>query len=134
VINLDTNTAIAFVAEGSPVRHQLKAFVGNQQLVMVQTAFNEFSRIIEASGGSVEQARADRFLQRITVIPDNPSAVAQALQPTRRIGVSDIIILGTGDRMGIVTITADAKAVRAASAQGVDFNVYLHPAYLLTGS
>jgi hypothetical protein len=29
-IDLDTNTAIAFVAEGSPVRHQLKAFVGNQ--------------------------------------------------------------------------------------------------------
>ena len=134
MINLDTNTGIAFVAEGSLVRHQLKAFVGNQQLVMVQTAFDEFSRIIQASGGSAEQARADRFLQRITVIPDNPSPAAQMLQPTRRIGASDIIILGTGDQMGIVTMTADAKAVRAASAQGVDFNVYLHPPYSLTGS
>lgn len=35
--------------------------------------------------------------------------------------------------MGIVTMTADAKAVRAASAQGVDFNVYLHSSYPLTG-
>jgi Protein of unknown function (DUF1308) len=134
VINLDTNTAIAFVAEDSSVRHQLKAFVGNQQLVMVQTAFDEFSRIIQASGGSAEQARANRFLQRITIIPDNLSTNAQTLQPTRRIGISDIIILGTGDEMGIVTMTADAKAVRAASTQGVDFNVYLHPPYSLTGN
>jgi rRNA-processing protein FCF1 len=49
VINLDTNTVIAFVAEGSPIRHQLKAFVGNQQLVIVQTAYDEFLRIIQAS-------------------------------------------------------------------------------------
>ncbi len=56
------------------------------------------------------------------------------LKPTRRIGASDIIILGTGDQMGIVTMTADAKALRAASAQGVDFNIYLHQPYSLTGS
>jgi hypothetical protein len=29
-------------------------------------------------------------------------------------------------------MTADAKAVRAASAQGVDFNVYLHFPFSLT--
>jgi predicted nucleic acid-binding protein len=134
VINLDTNTAIAFVSEGSPVRHQLRAFVDNQQLVMVQTAYDEFLRIIQASGGSAEQERAERFMKRVTVVPDNPSPAAQMLKPTRRIGENDIIILGTGDQMGIVTITADAKAVRAASAQGVDFNVYLHSPYSLTGS
>jgi predicted nucleic acid-binding protein len=93
VINLDTNTAIAFIAENSPVRQRLKAFVVNQQLVMVQTAFDEFIRIVQSSGGITEQARAARFLQRITIIPDNPSTVAQTLQPTRRIGVNDIIIL-----------------------------------------
>jgi hypothetical protein len=44
-----------------------------------------------------------------------------------------MIILGTGDRMGIVAMNADAKAVRAASAQGVDFNAYLHQPSPLTG-
>jgi hypothetical protein len=34
VINLDPNTAIAFVAEGSNVRRQLKVFAQNQELVM----------------------------------------------------------------------------------------------------
>ncbi|MDZ7961490.1 MAG: DUF1308 domain-containing protein [Aulosira sp. DedQUE10] len=43
-------------------------------------------------------------------------------------------MLGTGDQIGIVTMTADLKAVRAASAQGVNFNVYLHPPYPLTSS
>ncbi|WP_254434416.1 DUF1308 domain-containing protein [Dolichospermum sp. UHCC 0352] len=46
----------------------------------------------------------------------------------------DIIILGTGDQLNIVTTTADAKAVRAASAQGVDFHVYIHPPFPLTGN
>jgi hypothetical protein len=50
VINLDTNTAIAFVAQGSAVRVQLRAFVQNQQLVMVQTAFDEFVNILQYSG------------------------------------------------------------------------------------
>jgi hypothetical protein len=108
--------------------------VGNQQLVVVQTAYDEFLRIIQASGGSAEQKRAERFLLKVAVISDDPSPAARMLKPTRRIGSSDIIILGTGDRMGMVTMTADAKAVRAASAQGVDFGVYLHSPYSLTGS
>lgn len=134
MINLDTNTAIAFVAEGSTVRYQLRAFVQSQQLVMTQTAFDEFVNIIKYSGGASEQDRANRFLSRVMVVPDDPSSAAQALQPTRSLNPSDIIILGTGDQMGIVTMTADAKAVRAASAQGVDFTVYLHSSYPLTGS
>jgi hypothetical protein len=82
----------------------------------------------------LEQARTNRFLQRIIIIYDNPSPRALKLQPTRKLGVNDIIILGTGDRLGIVTTTADAKAVRAASAQGVDFNVYIHSPCPLTGN
>ncbi|OUL33415.1 DUF1308 domain-containing protein [Nostoc sp. 106C] len=134
MINLDTNTAIAFVAEGSTIRYQLRVFVQNQQLVMTQTAIDEFVNIIKYSGGASEQTRANRFLNQIIIVSDNPSIAAQALQPTRSLDPNDIIILGTGDQMGIVTMTADAKAIRAASAQGVDFNVYLHPPYPLTGS
>ncbi|MGL4882815.1 MAG: DUF1308 domain-containing protein [Waterburya sp.] len=134
MINLDTNTAIAFIAEGSIVRYQLRAFVEKQQLVITQTAFDEFVNIIQYSGSILEQERASRFFNRVMIVSDNPSKISQALQPTRSLDPNDIIILGTGDKMGIVTMTADAKAVRAASAQGVDFNVYLHSPYPLTGS
>ncbi|ALF52364.1 hypothetical protein ACX27_05090 [Nostoc piscinale CENA21] len=134
MINLDTNTAVAFIAEGSPVRYELRRFVNNQQMIMTRTAFDEFINIVQYSAGSLEQTRVNRFLQRVIVVPDNPSSAAQKLKPTRSLDPNDIIILGTGDQMGIVTMTADAKAVRAASAQGVDFNIYLHLPYSLTGS
>ena len=65
-------------------------------------------------------------------IPDSPSERALNLKPTRRLGEQDIIILGTGDKLGIVTLTADAKAIKAALAQGVDFKVYVHPPCPLT--
>jgi Protein of unknown function (DUF1308) len=133
VINIDTGTAIAFIAEGSPVRNELRIVVQNQQIVMAQTAFGEFTVIVQRIGGLLEQARARRFLMRLQCIADNPSPRALNLKQTRSLGANDIIILGTGDNLDIMTITADAKAIRAASAQGVDFKVYVHPPYSLTG-
>ncbi|WP_428850617.1 hypothetical protein [Nostoc sp. ChiQUE02] len=42
MINLDTNTAVAFITEGSHLCYELRAFVNKQQMVIAQTAFNEF--------------------------------------------------------------------------------------------
>jgi Protein of unknown function (DUF1308) len=100
---------------------------------MTQTAFGEFTVIVQRIGGLLEQARARRFLMRLQCIPDNPSPRALNLKQTRNLGTNDIIILGTGDNLDIMTTTADAKAIRAASAQGVDFKVYVHSPYPLTG-
>ena len=133
MLNLDTGTAISFIAEDSPVRLQLKAYVRNQPKVMCRTAITEFINIAFTVGGSSEQNRANRFLRRVQTIPDHPSQRAMNLKPTRRLGQQDIIILGTGDRLGITTLTADAKAVSAALAQGVDFRVYVHPPCPLRG-
>lgn len=104
-------------------------------MVMTQTAFNEFTNIVQSIAGVLEQGRASRFLQRVAVIPDNPSKRALNLQTTRNLGANDIIILGTGDQLGITTTTADAKAVRALRiGQGVDFSLYVHPPCRLTGN
>lgn len=132
MLNLDTGTAIAFIAEGSPIRLTLRKYVQNHQMVMTHTAYTEFTDIVQSVGGEQEQSRVIRFLQRVMIIPDQPSAKALTLQPTRRLGENDIIILGTGDELGIISLTADAKAVRAAIAQGVNFSVYVHPPYPLT--
>lgn len=134
MVNLDTGTVFAFISEGSPVRYQLREYVQAQQMVMTQTALKELTDIIQWSGGVSEQSRANRLLQRLSIIPDNPSTVALNLQPTRSLGRNDIIILATGDQLGIVTMTADAKAVRAALSQGVKFNVYIHMPRPLTGN
>ena len=134
MINLDTGTVIAFIAEGSFVRYDLRQYINEQEIIITKTAFDEFTNIVETIGGLSEQTRARRFLQRVTIIPDNPSPRALNLQPTRKLGINDIIILGTGDQLGIITTTADAKAVRAASAQGVNFLVYIHPPFPLTSN
>ena len=131
-VNLDTGSAAAFVSQNSPVRHQLKAHVAGKQMVMTQTAAEEFAGLLSVAGPE-EAARAQRFMHRVEVISDTPSARAVALLETRRVGAADKVIFGTGDQLGIPTMTSDAKFIRGAAAQGVSFVVILHDPVPLRG-
>lgn len=102
-------------------------------MVMTETALTEFNDIVRLIAGSREFARAQRFLSRVLAILDDPSVRALNLRPTKNLEASDIIILGTGDRLKIVTVTADARAVRACKAQGVDVQVHEHRPVPLKG-
>ena len=62
----------------------------------------------------------------VELAPDNPSGRARKLKPTKKLQENDIVIFGTGDNMGIQTITSDKKFLRGASAQGVNFDAILH--------
>ena len=86
IVNLDTGAAFAFVAEGSPVRAQLKAFVQGKVMIMCQTAQAEFLNAVSKYGGPLEQARAARLLTRLTGVPDNPSPRVLAERPAWRSG------------------------------------------------
>jgi hypothetical protein len=132
-INIDTGTAVAFVSEGSTQRHNLKAKVKGKSMVMTQTAHAEFTNIVNTIGGPKEKARAQEFLKKVQVIPDNPSPRAQALRETKIVGANDKIIFGTADNHGIQTLTADGKFVRGAEAQGVRFNADVHDPVPLKG-
>ncbi|WP_262922085.1 DUF1308 domain-containing protein [Hymenobacter cellulosivorans] len=132
-INIDTGSAFAFVSEGSPVRHLLKAEVAGKQMVMTQTAHAEFVSVISTIAGPQEQARASRFLGRTQMIADDASARSSALAVTKKVGANDKIIFGTADKLGIKTLTVDAKFLRGAEAQGVTFDAIVHPPVPLTG-
>ena len=131
VINLDTVSAFSLISEGSPVRHWIRGL--GQSFIMCETAVGQFTGIVRVHGGPLEQARAARLLARVTIVPDNPSPRALGLRTTRHLQASDIIILGTGDSLGLVTATGDGKAVRSAAAQGVQFAVAQHAPAPLTG-
>ena len=131
-INIDTGTAVAFVSEGSIERQKLKAVVAGNNMVMTETAFAEFQGTLR-SAGVLEKARAQDFLKRVTIIPDTPSARAMNLRVTRKVGANDRIIFGTGDQLGIRTMTSDGRFLRGSSAQGVDFDAYLHDPVPFTG-
>lgn len=84
------------------------------------------------AAGPAEQALAAAFLLRVTVIPDNPSARVMNLQATSNkkqkiLGPVDKTAFGTGDQLGVRTVTADAKFVAEATKQGVALSVVLHP-------
>lgn len=66
-------------------------------------------------------------------IPDNPSARTMNLQITKKADANVQTIFGTGDNLNIFTMTNDAKFVRGASAQEVDFNVYTNESMHLQG-
>ncbi len=127
-VNIYTGTAIAFISEGSPVRNQLKPKVQGKQMVMTETAMNEFKNIVNKVGGPLEKARAQQFLDKhIEVIPDNPSQRVMNLKLTKKVDkVEDKVIFGTGDNLGITTLSNDAKFFKGAKAQGVEVDIDVH--------
>src|SRR3712207_5464759 len=103
-INIDTVSAISFISEGSRVRHLLKAVVSGKQMVMTQTAIDEFKNAFKVAG-PIEQARAISFLSRVNIIADDPSVRALGLVLTKKVGNNDRLIFGTADKLGIQTVT-----------------------------
>lgn len=132
-VNIDSSTARALVAENSPVRHAIKSKIGDSHMVMTQTAEMEFREAVNRLAGAAERARADRFLNKVKTVVDEPSPRVAALKESRSIGLNDKLIFGTGDNFGWTTFTSDAKFLRAAEAQGVKLSVEVHPPYSLTG-
>ena len=61
VLNLDTGTAIALIAENSPHRYELRQYVNGKEMVMTQTAFTEFTNIVKTIARLSEQNRANRL-------------------------------------------------------------------------
>ncbi|CAM2063905.1 DUF1308 domain-containing protein [Sulfidibacter corallicola] len=131
-VNIDTGSASAFISQDSPIRHQLKTQLGDRQMVMTETAAAEFQGMLRVAGPE-ETARAQRFLKRVNIIPDNPSKRAMDLNTTKKVGANDKVIFGTGDQLSIPTMTGDAKFLRGASAQGVDFDAIVHDPVPLKG-
>jgi RHS repeat-associated protein len=131
-VNIDTGTAVALSSE-DPKRADVEKLVAGKDMVMTQTAANEFQNITNTIGGPNEKARAAALMANVTVVPDDPSARAAALNVTKSVGANDKVILGTADKMGIPTVTADSKFVRGSAAQGVNFNTITHDPVPLQG-
>ena len=130
---MDTGAMIDLVAEGSPVRQSIRAYIGTKTMYLCFTALAEFQGIVNRHAGPHETDRANRLLNRITLVPDNPSPRALALRETRKVGANDKIIFGTGDSLGVETLTTDLNFISGARAQGVSFRFKLYSEYRLTG-
>ncbi|XP_078396285.1 UPF0415 protein C7orf25 homolog isoform X2 [Cetorhinus maximus] len=156
-VNLDITTLITFVSAVShggccfifkekvlteqasqerveSVLPKLRAFMKDKELFACESAVKDFQAILETLGGPGEKARAQKLLQEITVVPDQPSERASRLEASAKINSRSITIFGTGDALKAITMTANSGFVRAADNQGVKFSVFIHQPRALTES
>lgn len=110
----------------------ISQFLHNKHLYVCQTALHDFQSIVNIVGGPTERQRAAKLLDRVMVVPDQPSDRSLSLPVTSTIRPRARTVFGTGDNLKAVTTTANAGFVRAAAQAGVDFVTFLHPARALT--
>jgi len=115
-----------------PVKPFLDNIFCDKTLVCCESAVRDFKSIISCLGGENERIRAQDFLERLTVVPDQESTQIKNLEFSGKIKDRSRAIFGTGDSMKIVTVTANSGFVRAASGQGVNLAVVLHESRALT--
>jgi len=115
-----------------PVLPIINKMMEGKKLVCTNIAWEKFWGILDTIGGEQEKQRANELFERIEIIDINPSDRALSLAVGSKIKQQHIDIFGTGDSLKAITLTANAAFLRVSSDQGVNFNVYLHPARALT--
>ncbi|KAJ7322699.1 hypothetical protein JRQ81_018986 [Phrynocephalus forsythii] len=112
----------------------LEEFMKGKELFACESAVKDFQVILETLGGAGEKSRAALLMERIRVVPDQPSERALRLVPSSKINSRSLTIFGTGDTLKAITMTANSGFVRAAANQGVRFSVFIHQPRALTES
>ncbi|KAM3928286.1 UPF0415 protein C7orf25 homolog [Leptodactylus fuscus] len=112
----------------------LDSFMDGKELFASECAVRDFQSILETLGGRNERERAASLIQRINVVPDQPSERALKLTASSKINSRSVSIFGTGDSLRAITMTANSGFVRAANNQGVKFSVFIHQPRALTES
>jgi hypothetical protein len=131
---LDARTARAIASDtNSAGRSRLLVQIGGRNMIMTQTAADEFTSAVSRLAGPMEKSAADDLMSRVSVMADNPSVRAASLNVTRRLGANEIQIFGTADRLGIPIFTSDLNALRGVFAQGVEFDAVVHPPFSFLG-
>ncbi len=115
-----------------PVKPVLDALFTGKRLLCCQSAMSDFQTILKTLGGEGERKRAHQLLERIEVVEDMTSPRLALLDVSGKIKERSRAIFGTGDSLGVVTVTANLGFVRAARGQGVDLTVVLHESRALT--
>eukprot|EP00731_Ephydatia_muelleri_P019710 Em0012g535a len=116
----------------TPTLPQLEALTRGKRLMVCRTAYESFTSILETIGGPREKEIGRSLLETLEVVADSPSERALKLQCKGKIKERSKVIFGTGDLMRATTLTANEGFVRAASSQGVQFDVAVHASRALS--
>jgi RHS repeat-associated protein len=83
-VAIDAGSGRALASADRSLANRLLAQIGDRQIIMPRTAYNEFQNAVSRLAGPEEKKLAQELMQRVRVVDDNPSARAAALKVTKR--------------------------------------------------
>ncbi|CAK9798790.1 UPF0415 protein C7orf25 homolog [Anthophora plagiata] len=150
LLNLDVSTLLAYVTNMTngydyfvyreplltqqaemerkhPVKPVLENFFNGKELIVCQTAYDNFMNIIDVIGGPKETLRAKELLDKVQIVNDIPTGrIMEKLSLGGKIKDRSRLVFATGENMKSITVSANEGFVRAARMQGIECTVFLH--------
>ncbi|XP_076628073.1 UPF0415 protein C7orf25 homolog [Colletes latitarsis] len=150
ILNLDVSTLLAYVTNMTngydyfiyreplltqqaemerkrPVKPILDKLFKDKELIVCQTAYENFMNIINVIGGSKETLRAKELLNRVQIVNDLPTGrIIEKLSLGGKIKDRSRLVFATGENKKSITVSANEGFVRAARMQGIECTVFLH--------
>lgn len=110
-----------------PVKPILENIFEGKELIVCQTAYENFMNIIDVIGGPKETVRAKELLSRVRIVNDIPTGrIIEKLSLGGKIKDRSRLVFATGENMKSITVSANEGFVRAARMQGIECTVFLH--------
>ncbi|XP_053988624.1 UPF0415 protein C7orf25 homolog [Hylaeus volcanicus] len=150
ILNLDVSTLLAYVTNMTngydhfiyreplltqqaemerkrPVKPILEKLFKEKELIVCQTAYENFMNIIDVIGGPKETARAKELLSRVRIVNNLPTGrIVEKLSLGGKIKDRSRLVFATGENTKSITVSANEGFVRAARMQGIECTVFLH--------
>lgn len=140
LLNLDVSTLLAYVTNMSngynnyiyreplltqqtemerkcPIKPILENLFGEKELIVCQTAYNNFMNIIDVIGGPKETLRAHELLKKVQIVDDITTGPVMQLRLGGKIKDRSRLVFATGENMKSITVSANEGFVRAARMQ-----------------
>ena len=116
-----------------PALKPVLEFINGRKLYMCTTAQTATQSLVELLANESEKKRANEWWSKITILQDKVSKRAQPLLTSNsnrfHFRRKNAIIFGTGDELGLVTLTSNSAFVRSAEqGHNIPFCVFLHAA------
>lgn len=119
-----------------PVKPILEKLFKDKSLICCRTAWDNFKKIIDTLGGSMEKTRARELKEQLIIYEDDYGGEddypRHNLKVRGHVRSRSKIIFNFGHRMKSLTISANEGFVRAAAQQGVTYTTFIHESRALT--
>ncbi|KAJ8680265.1 hypothetical protein QAD02_016052 [Eretmocerus hayati] len=149
VLNLDVSTLLAYVTNmtnghanfeyaepllttqaewerSRPLKPVLDKLFQGKELVICQTAYDNFSNIMNFIGGPTEKQRTSELMNRVKIVDDIPEGRIMSLGLGGKIKERSRLVFASGENLKSITVSANEGFVRAARMQGIECMVFIH--------